>query len=325
MNDTQDASEDRIGQFGYAALGHKRYIPYIFHGKEKVCATKVFQWHIDELHIQLNPMLAQFPYLLGNEMSSDDAALYNEINQWHNNYLYPITFRASDTMLKLCDACDIYEFVLDCNKKSTFGEKYDMDAGLMQIKWKAPPGIADEFEYTVWPYISKDKKRYVPITFLADSTSALSATIVLDGIDVMYMRYMYTVLKYDVPKSDFRIPCVELDDALAQIRSATDMTFEFDENYWPTKKRQPSKAMPLPVLLGSHIKKLNNNNLAFFTQAEATVVPAKQIPDVMTATATKAMTPAVSNDVDNETDANSEKENQKVHTSILLLFDRPID
>lgn len=332
MSGTQADAGDDIGKFGYETLDIKQHIPYIFRAGEKVCATKVFQWHIDRLNIKLNPALAQFPYLMGHEMNRCDAILYNEINQWHNNTLYPFLFRVPDTLVKLSDVCDIFKFVQDCDKKTKLGEQHAMDAGLIHIKCTAPGDTDDEPTnlYTVWPYISKDKKRYVPIAFLTDSSSTLSATIVLEGIDVMYMRYLYVVLKCDIPKSEFNIPCVELDDALAKALSATDVTYECDDSYWPTKKRSPPpQAMPLSVLLGSHIKKLNNNNVAFFTQSPTNMDRAEKALDAVTTTnttttATTVMTPttmkmpAEMQSSESESDINDangkEKENQKVRS-----------
>lgn len=302
MNDENDGK----GHFGYKVLAKNECIPYIYRGNGKFCATPIFQWHIDKLNVKLDPSLAQFPFLTGLEMNFSEATLWNEINQWHNNYFYPFIFRPMQSMVQLKDICDIYKFVKDCDQKSRLGEEYKMkvDVGLIQIRCSATSEMENRSWDIMWPYIGKDGKRYIPLAILPYSCQKLSASIVLDGIDVMYMRYLYTILKRDIPRKDFNIPCIDFDAALTHSLPPSDtVTYAIDEQYWPTKTRsaliplllpQPvarplpqSVERPLPrslPIIGSHIKKLNNNNLAYFQSKAKTndIEPVKKNSDAMT-------------------------------------------
>lgn len=333
MYDAEHTDENRSGKFGYEILDKNQYIPYIYRGNEKFCPVKVLQWHIDRLNIKANPGVSAYPYLTSYEMYRGDAILFNEINQWHNNYLYPYIFRASDKLIKSSDCRDMFVFICDCEQKSHFGELYVMraGAGLMQIQWKTPQ--SDELMESVWPFISKDGKRYVPVEFLKESCHALSATIVLNGIDVMYMRYLYTALKHDTSKMDFKMPCIELDEAISHLLSVNDSTYVFDDNYWPTKKRTAPKALlpsqPLPsgprsmmspLLLGSRIKNLNNNHLDFFSKKQTNTDRVKVVSEATkTATApppaAKVQEKAVASAdaVDDSKEANATEINRKVN------------
>lgn len=306
MDDARNTDENPCGKFGYEILCQNQYIPYIFRGDKKFCATKVIQCHIDKFNVNFNPILNKFPYLTGYEMYEREAFLWNDINIWHNNNKYPIFFRTGDTLMQLSDVCDIFQFIEDCNQKSKLGDRYEMvsGAGLMQIQWTTTEN--GELMDTVWPYILKGKKRYVPVEFLNGSCT-LSSTIVLNGIVIMYMRYLYTVLKREIPKKDEQMVCVELDEALAHSLSNNDHTYHFNENYWPTQKRPALKVPSLPPLLTleNHIKKLNNNNLAFFSKTHTNVDQTKMSSGKV-ATVTAAA-PVISSEKVNDTSENARK------------------
>lgn len=301
MDYTRDADDNFRGNFGYETFDQTVHIPYIFRGEEKYCSQKILRWHIEHLNIKLNPKLTDFTQLFGNfEMNRNEARLFEEINRFHNDCLYPFIFRPLDKLVELSDVGDIFTFLRECEQKSTVGEQYDMksDVGLIQIQWKAS-GNDDEWMDIVWPYISKGTKHYVP-SHLLNGSSILSASIVLDGIDVMYMRFLYTVLKREIPEKDFKIPCIELDDALAHSMSSNGHTlYRYDKNYWPTKKRTSPNTMPL----------MNNNDLQFFTK-QLDLKPVEKVSKP-----TVAMTAAMDSPekVDSHKDASEQEETTQVH------------
>lgn len=257
MDDVREATNR--GKFGYEVLGNNIIIPYIFRENETYCATKIFQWYFDQQEIGISSDLVDFKYLKGFNMYRNEATLMNEINEWHNNSMYPFRFTTIDTLVKMKDVCDIFKFLNDCGQKSKLGDQYEMMAGMVQIRF--------ETSDITWPYVVQNGKRYTPTDILSVPRT-LSSTVILTDIEVMYMKYVLSVLNIEMAiTKPYQMVCVLLDEAVAHFieESQQDENYEFDDNYWPTKKiiRKIDTKKP---------SSLNNNNLPFSTTAKINVI-----------------------------------------------------
>lgn len=238
----------RCGKFGYEIINDNHIIPYIFRYDDKYTATKVFAWHFDQLKINCAPDLIDFRYLRGYEMYRDEAALLNEINHFHNDSVYPFVFNRNDTLVKLHDLYEIFKYINDCTQKNKFGHRFDMMAGMVRVRFPSPNSDV------ILPYVLKNEIRYTPIQVFLNAPQTLSDTAILTDIEVMYMRYIYAMLKMDNPNKTFQMPCVALYEAMAHIIGNVDDDYDFDDNYWPSKEDSP--------------KNLNNNHVPFFIRAQ---------------------------------------------------------
>lgn len=236
-----ELEQTRCGKFGYENIsGHAYAIPYILRNNEKLCASKIFEWHFDKHKHSLKPSLVNFGYLKGYEMHREEACLIDEINGWHNNNMYG---RLSETLVKMDDVRNIFKYVNDCTKKRKEGDKFTMIAGMARIR------LSLDRDDIILPYISKNGQRYVPIHSLNPLPSGLVVTTLTD-IDVMYIRYLFDVLKIPLPHQKFEMPCVSLDQLIAQLSKNAGGYYDYDDKHWPTKE--------IPA-------KLNNNDLPFFS------------------------------------------------------------
>lgn len=243
----------QCGKFGYETINFNKgkiIIPYIYRADGKYCATKIFSWHFDCIQainksIIINPHLIDFGYLHGYDMHREEACLMNEINHWHNNSMYPYTFYQHDTIVKLEDVRDIFNYIDDITEKLKFRTSYRMHGGSMLWLW-----LPKSKQTFVLPYVTKNAQRFVPVhNSLASNNVPLNVTK-LTGIDVMYMRFLLDTLSVNVPSQQFELPCVYLDDFVAHLVANEDGHYEYDDNYWPTK------ISPRPK---------DNNNVPFFS------------------------------------------------------------
>lgn len=241
------------GNFGYEDFGEEICIPYIFRNNEKYCATKIFTWFLSKRKINFNQQLLDFTYLKGCEMHYEEAYLMNEINQWHNNSMFPFQFTSNDSLVKMSDVCDIFKYVNDCCQKIKHADQYEMMAGMVQIRFPQ--------SNIILPYVEQNAKRYIPVHFIKTKRT-LGATVILTDIEVMYMKFLLDVLKFDISIRNNQLPCVLLDEAVAHILDQTDpnASYDLDENYWPTKKTifKPIKSSTT----------VNNNNSQFFASTQ---------------------------------------------------------
>lgn len=249
LNERRKMTDEQLatlcGKFGYETINENLHIPYIYNGGTKYCATKIFSWHFRQQNIDFPLHLTEFPYLNGYKMEKEEAALMNEINIWHNDSMYPFRFSDNDTIFAMDDVRDIFQFVFDCNQKEKLAEQYDMTprAGMIQIRF------TESNTQQIWPYYVKNGTRYIPSQCLEATFHpyTLRETVVLQNIEVMYMRYMYNVLKIDWPSNNFQVICILLDEAVSHLLSETNESHEYIDNYWPSKNDQNEPS--------------NNNNL----------------------------------------------------------------
>lgn len=248
------------GKFGYELIGDDVIIPYIFRGNEKFCAYKIFTWHFERKMVVLNPKLIDFRYLEAFEMYREEFYLMNEINQWHNNSVYKHAFKQGDTLIKLDDICDIFKYISECDKKSKLGADYSMIGGMVKIQFST------EKPDVILPYITINAKRYTPVHILNKQSSGV---ITINGIEVMYMRFLLDTLKIDVPTQDFQMDFVHLDEDVIQEMTDIDDICDFDDNYWPSKE---GSSKPVPNTTNIMLK--NNNNLPYSFQKKSNTIPA---------------------------------------------------
>lgn len=236
MDDVREAT--RRGKFGYETCSKDLYMPFIWRGDEKYCAEKIFTWNINRQKLDLEPNLNDFQYLKSYQLHHDEVKLLNEINVRHNDSMYPFTFNTEDALIKLKDACDIFQYVNDCIQKSKFGDQYQMIAGMIHIRLSK--------SNVIWPYVKRNGIQYIPVQVL-NAPKTLCNTVILADIEVMYMKYLASILKMDITCEDSQMKCVALDEAVAHSFSDMNDSYVIDDNYWPTK-------------MLSH-ENTNNNNL----------------------------------------------------------------
>lgn len=252
MNKNQETDEDRTGRFGYEVVDGDECVPYIYRADEKFVSTQMFRWHLNRLTMKFKePAIIDYSFAPVFDFTVYEADLCDKINRWHNDGLYRSATQMSDKLIKLTDVCDIFKFVNDCEQKSKHGELYEMCGGAGLIQIQVPSLQNGEWMDTVWPFILKDDERYVPVAFLNNLGDTLSAKIVLTGIDVMYMRYLYGKLKHAIPDDTLQMTCVRVQDAMKQLLG--DDAYICDDSYWSTKERKPMPSVP----------RLVNNNLEF--------------------------------------------------------------
>lgn len=263
MDDVREATN--CGKFGYEVLSDDMIIPYIFRENERYCATKIFQWNFDKQKTDLTWNLTDFQYLKGYDMYRDDVTLMNEINEWHNNSMYPFRFTTNDSLVKVADIRAIFKYLNDCREKARLGDQYEMMAGMIQIRFEKCD--------VVWPYVVQNGKRYTPTNIL-NVPRTLCSTVILTDIEVMYMNYILSVLKIEMATTKpFNMPCVLLDEAVAHFieESHPNENYDFDDNYWPTKKNTRKIDTKQP-------ESLNNNNLPFFSTAKINEIAESKNP-----------------------------------------------
>lgn len=248
-----DGEATLCGKFGYELIGNDVIIPYIFRGNEKFCATRIFTWHFEQKMVVLNPNLIDFRYLKAYEMYREEIYLMNEINDWHNNSIYKYAFKLGDTIIKLDDVCDIFKYISECDKKSKLGADYQMIGGMIKFQFATAKPDA------ILPYITKNAKRYTPVHILNVQPKEV---ITINGIEVMYMRFLLDALKIEIPTQNFQMEFVQLDEDVIQQLADIDDVCDFDDNYWPNKESSAPKTV-------NNVKTLmtkNNNNLPYSFQ-----------------------------------------------------------
>lgn len=246
------------GKFGYEVFGGQ-YIPYIFRGKERCCATKVFSWHFQRMNIKLESNLLHFGYLKGYQMNRAETYLMTEINEWHNNGMYSQKFTQKDSLIKLEDAMDIFKYVDECMNKLTVGHQYRMTSARLARIW-LPKSKQD----IVLPYIMKNSQRFVPvhILFASNNIPEMLDVTNLTDIDVMYMRFLLNVLKINLTSQQFEIPCVNLDRIVEYLTASQGGPIDYDDNYWPSKENTPLTGdyNKIPFFTSPWKTSNNNNN-----------------------------------------------------------------
>lgn len=254
MEDLNEST--RCGKFGYEVINDQVIIPYIFRGNCKWSATKIFTWHFDHENFDLSSNLCDFSYLKGCDMNSEESCLFNEINRWHNDSMYPFSFKKNDLLMPVDGICEIFKYAYDCTEKSKLGDKYKMAGGIVLIKYGHSRG-------DIMPYIQKDGKKFIPVQ-LACGLKSLPQTVsttTLKNIDVMYLRYVLEVskmadLKTGLLKSQmqkYEVPCVQLDEFIAFLSKEDSRYTSYDDNYWI------SEADKLKIL-NDNQNFFNNNN-----------------------------------------------------------------
>lgn len=254
MEDQHEST--RCGKFGYEVISDQVFIPYIFRGNRKLCAEKIFSWHLNSQQFGLSANLFDFGYLSGHDMNHDESCLFKEINKWHNNSMYPVSFKEKDSLVYMDDIREIFKYAHDCTQKSMLGDKYKMAGGIVRIQY-----VYAEDE--ILPYVRKDGKLLIPVQFLFRSTSlprTLSVTT-LNNIDVMYLRYVLEVskmcdLQTELHKSQvskFNVPCVQLDEFIAFLSKENIQYIGYDDKYWIHKDSFSTK-------LNDNQNFFNNNN-----------------------------------------------------------------
>lgn len=236
------------GHFGYEELNGNLIIPCIFRGTQKFCATKVLLWYFKQ-HTGLKDLSeysTDFRYLKGFQMHRDEIYLWNEINHWHNGSMYPFDFVYNDTLCNIEDVRDIFNYLDDCKQKLTLHAK--TDASSIALFWWP----ANDHEEVMLPLVSSNGQRYVPTSMLQFlKLPQTLSSITMTGINVMYMRFLFEVLKIDKPTESSEMPCTNFDELVAYLNSSDSGYFGYTDDFWPSKKR-PEVAV-------------NNENLPFFT------------------------------------------------------------
>lgn len=230
----------QFGKFGYEIINEQVVIPYTFRISGKYCASKIFWWYFNKQNVKLASKLTKFSYLKEYQMHRAEAQLWNEINEWHNDSMYPFSFSRSDSLIKVNSIRDIFNYVADCRQKLELGAQFKMNhGGMIRIQLnQSKPSI-------ILPYVRTLGHRYVPVhVIFAPNTEPPPSLDVtkLTGIDAMYMRFLLYVLKISTTSKKFKIPCVNLDQLVAQLVTNEDGFSEYDGNFWPTKYDIDKKA-----------------------------------------------------------------------------------
>lgn len=226
MCDPLEAS--RRGHFGYEVINWNLIIPYTYRGSQKLCPTKVFLWYFEKNkeNISLNADLIKFDYLRGFGMLPSEICLWNEINHFHNNSMYEIYLsEGKDTLVKMQDVRDIFKYIDDCEQKLQHGAHIQNSCGMARI-WL--PATKTQI---ILPFVLKNGKRYVPAE-IPNLPKTLDASI-LTGIEAMYMRFLFDVMKVPLSSGIFEIPCVRLDEVVANLKSQTNGNIDYADDYWP--------------------------------------------------------------------------------------------
>lgn len=231
------------GKFGYETF-NGIIIPFTFRNNEKYCAKSIFWWHFNKQNVKLRSNLIDFGYLKTYKMHDEEADLWNDINEWHNDSMYPYTFSQNDALVKLEDVRDIFKYVAECGQKLELGTQFTMTKGGMFRMQLNRTNI-------YLPYLRRNSQCYVPVRILFPLNAAPKTLDVtkLTGIDVMYLRFLLDVLEIQIASKIFEMSCVILDQLVAYLR-----TKEGDYDvyyYWPSKKCIRDKV---------------NDNLSIFTK-----------------------------------------------------------
>lgn len=260
MDDEREAT--RCGKFGYDTL-NGQFIPYIFRNGEKYCADEMVWWHYKNQKVKnFGSKPKDFHYLKKYEIYNEEVCLLNEINMFHNDNLYALTFSRYDRLVKLDDVQAIFKHQEACRKKLKYGAKYKMTkGGIVRIRLgKSKPEI-------ILPYVRTDNERYVPV-FVAFAENTVPRTLAetkITGIDVMYMRFFLHVLNIDLTNTSIEnkssIQCVNLDRLVKHLKKCTDSDdIDCDDNYWPSKETTQNKVDPIAIQ-SLFASTCNNNKL----------------------------------------------------------------
>ncbi|XP_055300145.1 uncharacterized protein LOC129567354 [Sitodiplosis mosellana] len=236
----------RCGKFGYDTF-NGQHIPYIFRNKDAYFATHFLWWHYKDQKVKLGSKPKDFRYLKKYEMYDEEADLMNGINSWHNDSKYKYTFDRNDTLVKLNDVRDIFKYQQDCGQKLEFGAQYRMiNGGIVRIQFDLLDKSKSDI---VLPYVQNGADRYVPVEVVFAENAVPQTLIVtkITGIDVMYMRFLVDVLKIDLSRKKFKIPCVNLDGLVEHLQKCAGGYSEYDENYWPSKENTPNHKINLAL------------------------------------------------------------------------------
>lgn len=262
------------GHFGYEVIKENQFIPFTYRENEKYCATKVFICHLEKELIDSNQSLSNFDYLNGYGMHTDEVCLWNEINRWHNDSMYPVEFvYGTDTLLRMKDIQDIFKYVDDCKQKKQHGVQTKVASGIARIWWSLTK------REIILPYVVQNGHRYVPL-YIPSVPKTLAIATTLTGIDVLYMRFLFEALNEQLLIRSNQIPCVLLDEAVTSIlRTQMNGSFEYSDDYWPEPKnttennnelpffannQKNNQVMDEPKVIEKKKKQIENSNFPFF-------------------------------------------------------------
>lgn len=236
------------GHFGYEVINSDLIIPYTYRGDLKLCPTKVFLWHFGKENISLSADLIKFDYLRGFAMLPQEIRLWNEINHFHNDTMYIIYLsEGKDTLVKMQDVRDIFKYIDDCKQQLQHGAHIQNACGMARI-WL--PATKTEI---ILPFVLKNGQRYVP-SEIPKVPKTLDATT-LTGIEAMYMRFLFDVMKVPLSSDIFEIPCVRLDEVVAHLKAQTNGNIDYADDYWPGQW----------PLMGNSDNLDNNNDIPMLT------------------------------------------------------------
>lgn len=217
----------RLGHFGWEYLFNGVVLPVIFRDQEKLCAVQIFIKHTF-LHFNYNLLdneLMHFRYVNEYKMTDDEYCLINEINHYHCGSMYKHTFKAGDTLMKYEDAKDILEFIHNCSRKLLHGDQTEVrKCGIVSITWPKAT------EAKLIPFISIDKKRFIPFDYVKGVPYYNGELTYLQGINIHYMKFLYKILKLDTSTLLDSIQCVPIREIRRKYPSNIEIT-----NYWPKR------------------------------------------------------------------------------------------
>lgn len=212
------------GHFGYDEIKPNIIIPYTYRGNQKFCSTWVFASHFEKGgYVGLPEKLIAFEgFLKGYLMTHVEVRLWNEINI-HNDDLYKTKFvYGAETVVKMDDVRAIFKYTYDIKQWLAHGLINKIDCGIVRI--------LSETEILL-PFVVKEGQRYVPMD-ISYVPEILNISTILTGIHVMYMRFVFYVLKKEPENMGFDIKCVLLDEVVAYYKKNKE--FEYMEDYWPS-------------------------------------------------------------------------------------------
>lgn len=219
----------RRGHFGYEEIKPNLIIPYTYREDRQYCATSVLVSHFENENIGLPENLVAFEYLKGFPMIADESALWNEINIIHNDDKYKMEFvHGKESIVNMVDVRAIFKYMDDCKERLAHGLTKKIDCGTARIRMKMTN------TEILLPFVVKDGQRYVPVD-ISHVPKTLNITKLTD-IHVMYMRFVFHVLKMELPSTGYDVNCVLLDEVVAHWKKQANGDFEYTNDYWPSVK-----------------------------------------------------------------------------------------
>lgn len=217
----------RRGHFGYEEIKPNLIIPYTYREDRKYCATSVLVSHFEKENIGLPENLVAFEYLKGYPMMADEIVLWDEINIIHNDDLYKTEFvHGNESIVNMVDVRAIFQYMDECKERLAHGLTTKIDCGIARIWMKMTK------TEILLPFVVKDGQRYVPVD-ISHVPKTLNITKLTD-IHVMYMRFIFHVLKMELASTGNDVNCVRLDEVVAHWKKQTIGDFEYTDDYWPS-------------------------------------------------------------------------------------------